>query len=195
MGRVHVSGGPGLRGSRRTQREQDNGRTVCVAVDPRGVIVLLTLVIYSVGNFLAGVIWSFAMAIPNGLGSVVIHVGERRDSEVVKQTGIFLCEVSMSYVALMFTGAIVGSVRSLLRDANAGFGWAILYWPAAFLLCAVPTTCGLKSVLYDRSHDGPMLRRMATTAFMLNGVGFFLFAFAPSLMYVAWGWVPFVVPR
>ena len=104
--------------------------------------------------------------------------------------GYIVAALGQSYVYLVFTAFVVNWTRlAARRDDVVGF----LLWPFAFLAVLIPIYSSLIGArLEARKHEfaNPQVEALHFT-FLAALLGFFVFAFAPSVIRPAWGWLPF----
>ena len=105
--------------------------------------------------------------------------------------GSIIAAIGQSYVYLSFTAFIVSWTRlSAGREDVAG----LAVWPVCFLVVALPiwmTLIRARVEGRESGHANPQVEALHLTT-LVALVGFVVFAIAPVIVRVAWGWVPYV---
>lgn len=106
--------------------------------------------------------------------------------------GSFVSAIGQSYVYLAFTAFIVNwtMLAANREDVTAGF----LLYPFAFLTVVIPMWFTLTVARVEAKEQGRQNAQVVALhiTFLVTFLGFFIFAFAPSVITFAWGWLPYV---
>jgi hypothetical protein len=105
--------------------------------------------------------------------------------------GSIVSALGQSYVYLAFIAFIVNwTMLAARREDVVGF----LLWPFAFLVVLIPiwlTLIRARGEAGEQESANPQVEALYLTVIAAL-LGFFAFAFAPIVIRVAWGWVPYV---
>jgi len=105
--------------------------------------------------------------------------------------GTTVCALGQSYIYLAYAAFIVDWTMLAARRPNTiGF----VLWPLAFLVVFAPICVQLIRARAKASklpHANPQIEALHVTA-LVALVGFFIFAFTPTAMRIAWSWVPHI---
>jgi hypothetical protein len=108
--------------------------------------------------------------------------------------GFLVATIGQSYVSLAYAAFIVNWAS--LAVSKQGLSPTII-WMTAFFAVAVPICRTYLGAAKEAKQDGyfhlqhAQLDALGWTT-LLTIVGFFVFAFVPSLMHVMYGWVPYI---
>ena len=154
------------------------------------IVGVLTLVAFGV---LALLVAMFGVSFAGVPGALIAGAsGHRSKGRFV--VGCIFSVLAQSYLYLAVTGIIVGWTQFALRRDHA-IPW--LLWPVAFLAVMLPLSITLSSArLSARKAESPEYATPLVVALdltvVITFIGFLTFAFAPSVMRVGWGWLPYV---
>jgi hypothetical protein len=105
--------------------------------------------------------------------------------------GSIVSALGQSYVYLAFTAFIVNwTMLAARRGDVVGF----LLWPFAFFVVVLPMWMNLiraRVEAREHEHANPQVEALHLTM-LATLLGFFVFAFAPSVMKAGWGWLPYL---
>lgn len=152
---------------------------------------IFAIVLLGVFGLAAGFLSSIVPNIAGIPGALLAGMPGNR-SEGRFRLGVTVAAMGQSYVYLAYTAFIVSWTR-----AGAGredFALGFLLWPVAFGAVFVPMWRALIHARIEaRELDfaNPQVEALHYTL-VSAVVGFFLFAFVPSVARAAWGWVPYV---
>ena len=152
---------------------------------------LLLVVFGVVANFLAG----FLLNIAGLPGALLAGTPGHRTKQRFK-FGAAIAAVGHSYLYLAYVAFIVNwTMRAARRD---DVPLSFVLWPIAFFAVMIPIYVNwirarveAKEVLRETGFANPQvdgLQYSLVTTF----IAFFVFAFAPNVMRLAWAWVPYV---
>ncbi len=107
--------------------------------------------------------------------------------------GTVVAALGQSYVYLAFTAFVVAWTFYKTQGDDIT-GW--LLWPVAFLAAIIPILINwvrakVENDAEKSQHANPQVEALNITL-LIALVGFFVFAFMPSVMSAGWGWVPYV---
>ncbi|GEM_PF-1093287 len=150
---------------------------------------IIVLIVFSViAYYLEGIVLNLV-----GLPGILIARGidkqiKKRSARVI---ALILTTAGQAYTHLAFTAFIVGwTFAATGRDDVVGF----LVWPFAFLAALYPIHGNLREALQEAAEMNQM--NIPTKAlhitYALTVIGFFVFAFIPTVMRTGWRWVPYV---
>ena len=152
-------------------------------------IITIVLLVISAGitSYLTPILLNIA-GLP---GALFMFPKKEKRSKSRFILGVPVSALGQSYVYLSYTAFIVSwTMNAASRADVVGF----LVWPIAFLAVFVPLS---SSVLHsEKEIEETGIVGVQSVALRITLVvallGFFVFAFEPTLMDLAWGWVPFV---
>jgi hypothetical protein len=148
---------------------------------------ILLLIVYGVvANYLA----IFALNIAGLPGALLGGMpGKRSKGQFI--SGSIISAIGQSYVYLAYTAFVVNWTR-LAADRDDVVGFFI--WPFAFLAVFVPIWhCLMMARIESREieHAQAQTEALHLTC-LITLICFFIFAFVPNIMKIAWGWVPYM---
>ena len=150
-------------------------------------------ILFLFGGTLLAAVWSLLIGFGGAPGAVLSyklrpdknrHDGPRNLSVV----GLAACVVGQSYVALALCALVVGFTTNLLQKRTDLIGWII--WTIAFWVACAPAFYNAKEA--STKNEEKTQDIASTFTLILSPIGFLLFVFAPSIMKVGWGWMPYV---
>lgn len=104
--------------------------------------------------------------------------------------GSIISTLGQSYIYLAYTAFIVN--WTLLAVSKQGISFII--WPIAFLVVIIPiwlASMRARAEGREGKYINAQIEALPITLF-LSLVGFFVFAFAPSVMEIIYGWIPYI---
>lgn len=105
--------------------------------------------------------------------------------------GSIISALGQSYVYLAYIAFIVNwTMLAARRNDVVGF----LLWPFAFLVVLIPiwvTLIRARVEDQEQKSANPQVEALHLTVIVAL-IGFFVFAFVPMVMRVAWGWIPYI---
>ncbi len=145
-----------------------------------------------IGGSFFSALYTFVLGIAGAPGAILTHATMRRQgTHLIPTWGLLLTLLGQVYASLAWVAAIVLFVRSSTA-AHSGLGvWIV--WFAAFLIAIGPASFALKeaaSVHREKPQAFTVQHGAAAFTELLTVIGFFVFAFAPNMIEIAWSWVP-----
>lgn len=104
--------------------------------------------------------------------------------------GSVVSALGQSFVYLAYTAFIVSWTMLAISDQSI----SIFAWPVAFLAVLIPLWLNLiraRLESREQEHANAQVEGLHIT-FLITLLGFFVFAFFPSVMQSGYGWVPYV---
>ncbi|MBN1255562.1 MAG: hypothetical protein JXA50_09845 [Deltaproteobacteria bacterium] len=105
--------------------------------------------------------------------------------------GSIVSALGQSYVYLTFTAFIVNwTMLAARREDVVGF----VVWPVAFFAVFIPIWLAhgrANTEAREQKSRNAQVEALGFT-FLVSLLGFFVFAFVPSVMRAAWGWLPYM---
>jgi len=148
--------------------------------------IVLLIVFGVIANFLSVFLLNVA-GLPGAL--LAGTLGKRSKRRFI--FGSIVSAIGQSYVYLTYTAFIVNWTKLAAgRDDVVGF----LLWIFAFLAVIVPIWIALIRARVESQETevaSPQVEALHLTVIAAL-LGFFVFAFVPSVINAAWGWVPYV---
>ncbi len=109
-------------------------------------------------------------------------------------TGSLVAAAGQTYAYLAYAAFVVNWTLLAARRDDV-VGWPL--WPVAFLVVLVPLWMALGAARLEAresEHANPQVEALHLTLVLVL-TGFFTFAFAPVVLRLGWGWVPYVQER
>lgn len=156
--------------------------------------ILLTLMVcigfLFFGSLLGG-ICTFGVGFAGAPGALIAAIGYKRDSQAAYLVGLVMAILGQSYVALAYMAMMVSGTKLLIAGNPNLYTWPV--WVFAWYAAGAPTHFAMKDAATRESTDpmNPQDMAIGFTEVLVNIV-FFVFVFAPSVMFAAWWWMPFV---
>jgi len=148
--------------------------------------IVLLVVFCAIASFLSPLILNIA-GLPGAL--LAGTPGKRSKERFI--LGSILSALGQSYIYLAYVSFIVNwTMLAARREGVVRF----LLWSFAFLAVLVPIWLILiraRIEAQDQEGPNPQVEALHLTAIAAL-FGFFVFAFAPAVMKVAWDWLPYV---
>ena len=148
--------------------------------------IVLLIVFGIIANFLSVFILNIA-----GLPGALLAGSPGKRSKARFIFGSIVSALGQSYVYLAFIAFIVNwTMLAANREDVVGF----LLYPFAFLAVLIPMWFALiraRVEAREQESANPQVEALHIT-FLIAFLGFFVFAFAPSVIRFAWGWLPYV---
>lgn len=149
-------------------------------------IVMLLIFGLVAGGVIAVVVLNLA-----GLPGALLAGRPGKRSPARFYAGTTVSALGQSYVYLAYAAFIVNwTMLAAARHDVAG----VVLWPISFLAVFAPIYVQLIRARVEASelrYGNPQVEALHITA-LAALVGFFVFAFAPSVVRLAWHWVPYV---
>lgn len=148
--------------------------------------IVLLIVFGIIANFLSVFILNLA-GVPGAL--LAGFPGKRSKARFI--FGSIVSALGQSYIYLAFTAFVVNwTMLAAKREDVVGF----LLYPFAFLAVLIPIWFALiraRVEAREQESANAQVEALHITA-LVAFLGFFVFAFVPSVIRFAWGWLPYV---
>ena len=147
--------------------------------------ILMLFVFALVANFLYSIVGNIA-----GLPGALLALSDLQ-SKGRHALGTIVAAIGQSYVYLAFVAFIVNwTTLAAQREDIVGF----LLWPVAFLAVFCPMAFNLGAAQVEAretKHTNAQVHALSVTM-LATLIGFFVFAFSPTVMRFGWGWLPYM---
>lgn len=156
---------------------------------------IFSIVLLAIFGIAASFLALFALNIA-GLPGALLAGKPGKRSKLQFKFGSAVAALGQSYLYLAYVAFIVNWAMRAARRDDVVFGF--LLWPVALLAVLIPIWINFirgrveaKEVMQQTGHANPQVEALQYTV-MTAFIGFFLFAFVPSVMRLGWFWVPYV---
>ena len=146
-----------------------------------------TLIVALPGTFAAAA-WTLALRVAAAPGALLARPRIRVVSSGLRILGVLLSIGGQLYVALVFAAFILRSATHHLHGVS---GWGrYLPWTVCFLVATAPPLIAMLD--WGRQPERATQYTAARITWPLTVLGAGLFILHPSIMRLAWAWVPVV---
>ena len=153
--------------------------------------IVLLIVFGAIAQFLCSILLNIA-----GLPGALLAGMPGKRSKAQFKLGSIVAALGQSYVYLAYVAFIVNWTMKASRRDDVPLG--LVLWPVAFLAVVIPIWVNwirgrveAKEVMQQTGFANAQVEGLQYTV-LVTFVAFFVFAFVPSIMSVAGGWVPYI---